>query len=349
MYTCPERGCSRSFKRPEHLSRHRLNREFKATDHYSKGMILTYDKLDQPRKIYQCQVCRKDFVRLDLLQRHSRRHDRGMAYRNSGGYSTSGRPDSSMGEESPETPLSAQIEPRVELRGHSAVIDESGPDTGINTPVRGQVETPAVIVELSDPTELDVVQQLNQESRLGERSDVEYLTFFDGSNDATGLTQDIDWLFGVGPWDASTGLRGFNIRTPTTELPAWSPASETSQGSAFAVPQLESVYMIPREKVLSALTSLPADILASSFFEVANLELFMQNYWEGYNPHFSLLHRPTFSVEGADPLLLVALLTLGATLSPDQDHYRVAEKIHETIRWLIFTASTSLSLFRWQG
>jgi hypothetical protein len=94
---------------------------------------------------------------------------------------------------------------------------------------------------------------------------------------------------------------------------------------------------VPRDRVLSALTTLPAEILASSFFEAANLERFMQNYWNSYNPHFSLLHRPTFSVQDAPPLLLVALLTLGATLSPIEEHYVVAEQIHQNLRWLIFT------------
>jgi hypothetical protein len=91
--------------------------------------------------------------------------------------------------------------------------------------------------------------------------------------------------------------------------------------------------------VLAALVTLPADLLSSSFFDAANLEWFMQSYWENYNPHFSLLHRPTFSVQDAPPLLLVALLTLGATLSPDRNHYQIAEKIHESLRWLIFTVS----------
>ncbi|KAL2835859.1 fungal-specific transcription factor domain-containing protein [Aspergillus pseudoustus] len=298
-YACPEADCSRRFKRREHLSRHRLNH--------------------QPRKIHQCHVCHKDFVRLDLLQRHTRRHDRGMAYRKSGGYTTSGRRDGNRGA-SPETSVGG-------LRGQPEITGDA--------PLCDQLENPEILVDTIEQTSANGLQPMIGESRPSERSDVEYLTFFDGSNDATGLTENLDWLFGIGSWDPSASLDGLNILAPTTELPVWSPTSTTSQGSVLAV---GNTHLVPREKVLSALMTLPADVLSSSFFDATSLEWFMQSYWQNYNPHFSLLHRPTFSVQDAPPLLLVALLTLGATLSPDKDHYRVAEKIHESLRWLIFTS-----------
>jgi hypothetical protein len=234
----------------------------------------------------------------------------------------------------------------VELRGQSEiplVTDDT-------TPLRDdQLETPEALVDTAGPTCLDALPPMISESRPNESSGVGYLTFFDVSNDATSLTQDLDWLFGVGvdSWDdASAGLYRFNnILNPATEqLPVWSPLSGTSsQGSATNAVE-NAAHLVPRQKVLSALVTLPADVLSSSFFDAANLEWFMQSYWENYNPHFSLLHRPTFSVQDAPPLLLVALLTLGATLSPDRDHYQVAEKIHESLRWLIFTVSGIMHL-----
>ncbi|KAL2872302.1 C2H2 finger domain transcription factor [Aspergillus lucknowensis] len=277
MYACPEADCARRFKRREHLSRHRLNH--------------------QPRRIHRCHVCQKDFVRLDLLQRHTRRHDRGMAYRKSGGYTTSGTP-------------------------------------AIGAPSREQLQTPGMLNDTVEQTGLNALQPMT-----GERTD-EYLPFFGASTDATdatGLTEDLDWLFGGGSWDPSASLDALNIFNPSAELPVWSPTSGTSQGSSLTV---ENANLVPRDKVVSALATLPADVLSSSFFDTANLEWFMQSYWQNYNPHFSLLHRPTFSVQDAPPLLLVALLTLGATLSPDKEHYRVAEAIHQSLRWLIFTSQS---------
>ncbi|KAL3483287.1 fungal-specific transcription factor domain-containing protein [Aspergillus germanicus] len=261
-----------------------------------------------------------------------------MSYRNSGGYTTSGRPVGSSRHGTCSSPL--VLRAGVELRGHLE-IPLSTDDT---TPLQDdQVETPEALVDTAGPTYLDALPPMISESRPSESSGVGYLTFFDGSNDATSLTQDLDWLFGVGvdSWgDASADLYRFNnILNPATEqLPVWSPLSGTSSQGSATNPVENAAHLLPRQKVLSALVTLPADVLSASFFDAANLEWFMQSYWENYNPHFSLLHRPTFSVQDAPPLLLVALLTLGATLSPDRGHYQVAEKIHESLRWLIFTS-----------
>ncbi|KAH8653798.1 fungal-specific transcription factor domain-containing protein [Xylariales sp. PMI_506] len=346
MYTCTEEGCSRKFKRSEHLSRHRLNH--------------------RPRKIHQCLVCHKDFVRLDLLQRHIRRHDRGMSYRNSGGYSNSGRPSTGS--------LLEEVEEEQEQEGHSRTPSETPSESVYMVGLRGQLSSVAdgadgdsvlhtaqkhggigeemqvdvqdhepeqepVLAHMLEPPRPGSVQQADHEPpRLGDRLDVEHLTFFDGSNDAVGLTQDLDWLFGTSPWDIPTELLGPNALPPSGEVSEISPSSEGSRGRAAGLGQLEAVYLVPRERILAALTSLPAEILTSSFFEDENLERFIENYWQQYNRHFCLLHRPTFSVQDAPPLLLVALLTLGATLSTDNEHYLVAEKIHQNLRWLIFTS-----------
>ncbi|KAL4875172.1 fungal-specific transcription factor domain-containing protein [Aspergillus karnatakaensis] len=242
-----------------------------------------------------------------------------MTYRNSGGYTTSGTP----GGHRTESPLT----PEPELCGQTDVVGDA-----VDAP-------PGIFVDPVEESSIHALQPMISDSRPNGGADVEYLTFFDGSNDLTGLTQDLDWLFGVGSWDPSANLYGFNMLTPSTELPAWSPASGTSQGSTVAA-ALQAAPLVPRDKLLSALATVPADVLSSSFFDPANLEWFMESYWQNYNPHFSLLHRPTFSVQDAPPLLLAALLTLGATLSPDKDHYRVAERIHDSLRWLIFTSQS---------
>lgn len=253
-------------------------------------------------------------MRLDLLQRHSRRHDRGMAYRNSGGYSTRGRPGTPL----PPGALTSGSSPATD-RFAPAVDFSAGSPPG--HPPAATVDPP---VDMPRPPVVG--------------SDVEHLAFFNGSDDATGLTQDLDWLFGTSPWDLSGEGHGAVDTGNTSDLQTTSPASEGSQGSVTAPPQPErSASVVPRERVLSALTTLPAEVLESSFFAVANLEQFMNSYWQDYNPHFSLLHRPSFSVQDAPPLLLIALLNLGATLSPDVEHYNVAEKIHQNLRWLIFT------------
>ncbi|KFA46206.1 hypothetical protein S40293_07186 [Stachybotrys chartarum IBT 40293] len=323
MYACTEQGCSRSFKRPEHLSRHRLNH--------------------QPRKIHRCLVCDKDFVRLDLLQRHMRRHNKGMAYRSSGGYSTRGRPSAEIPDDSvlgPASPAASATE-AVGLRGQASFLGD-----GVGAAEAAAAGPPhdpsATVLQPDGPEPMDLGVQTGQ-GRDGQPAEypqpaTEYLTFFEGSNDVTGLSQDLDWLFGsISPWDVTAGLGGLDADFHLSV----SPASNVSQCSAIT-PSRETVsaYWVPRERILHALAILPPEVLNSSFFETTHLEQFMQNYWQSYNPHFSLLHKPTFSVQDAPPLLLVALLTLGATLSPDPEHYQVAEQIHQNLRWLIFTSSS---------
>ncbi|GAA5961970.1 hypothetical protein JCM21900_001988 [Sporobolomyces salmonicolor] len=55
-YACDHDGCGKSFSRPDHLNRHRLNHN--------------------PTQIFNCNRCSKTFVRMDLLTRHSERHDK---------------------------------------------------------------------------------------------------------------------------------------------------------------------------------------------------------------------------------------------------------------------------------
>ncbi|KAK7227951.1 hypothetical protein V2G26_000121 [Clonostachys chloroleuca] len=213
MYPCTERGCSRVYKRPEHLSRHRLNH--------------------QPRKIHTCAVCHKNFVRLDLMQRHTRRHDRGMIYRNSGGFINR----DAVGDIDKSLPPSdsVRVSPAVELRGQGDISpNELRPEHVMNSPAFGRAEVESAEVNASDLDDPLLAHQVQAASKT--------------------------------------------------------------------------------------------------------LEQFMLSYWENYNAHFFLLHQPTFCVQDAPPLLLVAILTLGATLSPDEGHYRVAETIHQNLRWLIFTS-----------
>ncbi|BGP40332.1 hypothetical protein JCM10450v2_004312 [Rhodotorula kratochvilovae] len=55
-YPCDFDGCGKAFSRPDHLSRHKLNHN--------------------PSQIYECSRCPKTFVRMDLLVRHTERHER---------------------------------------------------------------------------------------------------------------------------------------------------------------------------------------------------------------------------------------------------------------------------------
>ncbi|TLD30793.1 hypothetical protein PspLS_02493 [Pyricularia sp. CBS 133598] len=330
MHKCTYDGCSRSFKRPEHLSRHRLNRKLLTLFHKKKFYFLSY----QPRTIHECSICHKDFVRLDLLQRHLRRHDRGMVkYRNSGGYSTRA-----------ELPVrQADVQKSEESR--SAPVSEYKPEPK-QLPSRGKSEyshvsespLSSMSQDVLDPVLIQAAQLASQENGYlppGNPSEpMQQLTFFHGPSDGTWFTQDLDWLFGASPEEVPSrfgDLQPISHSSPLESFPgSFVPPPSHNHDSDFIDP-------VSRQRVMEALSSLPAELLTSSFFEAANLQMFMQKYWLEYNPHFQMLHRPSFSVADVPPLLLVSLFTLGATLSPDDSHYAVAEKIHQNLRWLIFT------------
>ncbi|CAI6101090.1 unnamed protein product [Clonostachys chloroleuca] len=295
--------------------------------------------LDQPRKIHTCAVCHKNFVRLDLMQRHTRRHDRGMIYRNSGGFINR----DAVGDLDKSLPPSdsVSVSPAVELRGQGDISPhELRPEHVMNSPAFGRAEVESAEFNASDLNDPLLAHQVQVQQHVVvqpmERLGVEHLSFFDESNDATSLMQDLDWLFDASSWDGSGEVDGINLHSPAN-APTTSPVSDASVGRDI-ISQLENTYRLPRERILSSLSYLPKEVLTSSFFESKTLEQFMLSYWENYNAHFFLLHQPTFCVQDAPPLLLVAILTLGATLSPDEGHYRVAETIHQNLRWLIFTS-----------
>ncbi|KAK5944840.1 hypothetical protein PMZ80_002041 [Knufia obscura] len=160
--------------------------------------------------------------------------------------------------------------------------------------------------------------------------------FFDPSNDAYGQTQDLNYLFGTLPSDLEfdTAL-GTGIFTSGASI-STSPLSNNSYQSMnepFAV--AADPWCQVRAKMLSALHSLPQHVVESSFFEPSNLQHFYKLYFKHYNAHFPILHEASFLPGEVPPLLLAALVTLGATLSADKTHFLTSQTIHDGLRWLI--------------
>lgn len=163
--------------------------------------------------------------------------------------------------------------------------------------------------------------------------------FFDSSTDVQGVREDLDWLFSTQIPDAQPD--GFFPPPWTTPMPpSLSPSSTNSFQSAPEPPTSQpNEWREVRAHVLSALDLiLPAPVLQSSFFEAESMQTFFNLYFANYNAHFPIIHYPTFNPQAAPPLLMVAILTLGATLSPDDSHFHTAERIHDSLRWLIFSS-----------
>jgi hypothetical protein len=121
-----------------------------------------------------------------------------MAYRNSGGFSTSGRPTTDGADATLITPSPmASTSPMVvitEVGQPSSVDGESGKVT--DSPVDDQINVlldAAQTIESIHPANIQAVNNVPRQQ--GERLHLEHLTFFNGSNDVTGLSEDLDWLF----------------------------------------------------------------------------------------------------------------------------------------------------------
>jgi hypothetical protein len=163
--------------------------------------------------------------------------------------------------------------------------------------------------------------------------------FFDSSMDTQGLSDELDWLFGtISPEQADNYEPLGSNEEPV--LPSFSPHSTNSHHSLTDVIfSIDGLWVDVREKILLALQGLLPACLESSFFEPNNLEQFYRIYFANYNTHFPILHEASFSCSDAPPLLLLSILTLGATLS-DEEHFKTSEIIHDKLRWLIFSVST---------
>ena len=252
----------------------------------------------RPKRIYNCSSCSKTFVRRDLLNRHEKRHEQGMP------------------------PQTAGRHPSIALSSAELVMEQTpGP---VSTAPQSSI--PHSVIQATP-----IVSQPTPET---------HHLFFDSSTDVQSVREDLDWLFSNQLTDSTPSDGFFNA---SSALPAPLSLSPSSSNSFQSGPEAGSVqnseWSEVRAHVLSALDLIlsPA-VLQSSFFEPESLNSFYNIYFANYNAHFPILHAPTFNPQEAPPLLMCALLTLGATLSPDDTHFQTAERIHDSLRWLIFSS-----------
>ncbi|KAK2785268.1 zf-C2H2 Zinc finger, C2H2 type [Emmonsiellopsis sp. PD_33] len=319
-YICTEAGCGKAFFRSEHLGRHRLNH--------------------RPKQVFQCPLCPKEFVRKDLLHRHEKRHEKGMWYRKSGGIVNA------VAETSP---------PIIASSGSGSTQDAEHEDAHINDDASD-----------SYPSHGGFHDQTSTQNQLDAAGDMQMgyscnPLFFDSAIDiipTPQLANQIDWFFEDSPIDMSpvpSSSGEFSTIPPnfasTGVFGAPPPASYAHHPDAAAA-QLSMITPSPipisiappwstvKDRLQDALRSLPPDVLHSSFFYPTNLAAFFDLYFTHYHPHFPIFHIPTLSPAEAPPLLIAAIVTLGSTLTPDENHYRIATRIHDALRWLVFATGT---------
>ncbi|KAI2635397.1 fungal-specific transcription factor domain-containing protein [Xylaria nigripes] len=133
-FECPTEGCGKSYSRAEHLHRHQLNHT--------------------PKQIYKCNFpdCNREFVRLDLCNRHRDRH-------NAKGSALSRR-DSLISQSSPidnvrspyPTPTSTTVSPKHTKRGNPALRTEHAAHSQYQSPRDGVgIGTPYTPMAITSP------------------------------------------------------------------------------------------------------------------------------------------------------------------------------------------------------
>ncbi|CAN6626581.1 hypothetical protein TRVA0_011S00144 [Trichomonascus vanleenenianus] len=80
------------------------------------------------------------------------------------------------------------------------------------------------------------------------------------------------------------------------------------------------------------------DLMNTWITDTKYLRDYFYDYFEIYHDHFPIIHKPTFMrrPDKIHPLLMIAIATLGTAFAPEE-HYNVSVKLHERLRWLIFS------------
>ncbi|EXJ83486.1 hypothetical protein A1O1_07109 [Capronia coronata CBS 617.96] len=261
-----------------------------------------------------------------------------MRFRNSGGYVP--EPPASEFERSSTnvSDRSAQISLGMEQQDIAVAQNGPGEESAIMAPAAAVAATAVPVPADPATLRLDTLDYPDF-LPLGEL-DSGHHVIFDASDGAQALAEDLDWLFGNVPVADELNNTGpaWDMAVPQ-DLSSASPISTVSQQqSTDTSSHTSNPWLHLRTRLLEALHTLPRDVLEDTFFDPVNLSSFFHIYFSNYNAHFPILHQASFALKEASPLLLVAILTLGATLSPDSSHYRTAERIHEDLRWLIFSS-----------
>ena len=267
--------------------------------------------LDAPKRVFSCTQCPKEFVRADLLHRHQKRHEKGMHYRSTGGVVRPTVQDNVIQDDNKDELMAMDSE--IDLRTDPANFQQSSPP-------------------LADDQCLGNISGSMMSGdyfRIGRANPL----FFDASTDFQDVPNDLDWFF-----------QDVLQKTPS----AASEYDAVPQPVLFPYLQQESVglslygegpWTTVSSILRSSLDGMPPDVLNSRFFDPDNLADFFDLYFHNYHPHFPFLHRPTLIPVETPPLLLTAIVALGSTLSHDPDHFAIATKIHDDLRWRVCRVS----------
>ncbi|OKL63017.1 hypothetical protein UA08_02043 [Talaromyces atroroseus] len=297
-HPCTEPGCGKKFLRAEHLARHRLNHS--------------------PKQIFQCTSCPKRFVRKDLLRRHEERHAKGMWFRNSGGFVAA---DSSSSFDSQSQPMES-----------TAMFTEPEQEDAVQ--MTGSDMSPVKMTAYQTTGETQNHQMAAVEAAQLERENAP-----------------IDFSHSIPP------MEPIDFRNPgISDHP--DPHNMNVSTPQFGEDQVTSLFLDPSINFPDP--PLDFEWLFDNLSADLNSTGGSAGMPSGTSPHSNAsltdtsppalpvpspahIRHPSSTQSSASspwteasPLLVAAIVTLGSTLSGDAVHYDAANKIHDSLRYLIF-------------
>ncbi|KAI5364036.1 hypothetical protein Slin15195_G096910 [Septoria linicola] len=92
----------------------------------------------------------------------------------------------------------------------------------------------------------------------------------------------------------------------------------------------------PRNSAVDLSWSSSVERDCQRFFSAGNIRLFLEVYWAIWSPNVPLLHKPTFDVAKAKPVLVAAMVTIGASMSPAQSDRSSARQFYNAVEETVF-------------
>lgn len=294
-FICDQPGCSRKFKRSDHLLRHKRN---------------------HLEKLFDCSWpgCSKSFVRKDVRLKHFKRHfareekvrqrkERSIKFFELYTPASSAAIRIPMNETSYERSTSISRNEYMDTQKENKVMDliDNNIAELMAQPIALEFQTPSSPIQKFENNEIKDVELEN------------LIEIFLNDNENSSK------YFEYSPSSLKDLLDG----TPDFIY-------STSQSILSEETKLKMIQLIP-------------SLSGNELFLSELIEKYLDSFWSSYHIQFPIIHRPSFSTSKANPLLLLSMITIGASsLSKNSRDklqaklfLKLAEQIAQPLRWLI--------------
>lgn len=351
VYPCDYPECSKVFQRSDHLSRHRLTH-------------------DSASKTFKCpwDGCDKKFNRSDTMKLHYNRHTKlsnseDQSKENTGS-STATTPVRMVTPKDPAAVANPSMASKItSLLGSNFQL--INPEVG-NYALPPPLESFNLIPkdhEISPPTP-SLVSKLLPESML-QPSDILNFLFPEQIQTPTNNNDNLlgkysDYSDSNKPNHLSNQISPSNIEQHFHNLfdPSQNMIFDKLNNFPMIAGNLETSIAAQThidEQIIEKMIILIPDLAFNADFHVMLLRRCLEIFWSLYNCRASVIHKPSFESRKASPILLLAMVMMGAALTraTDQieshftDPQKLARDIAGPLRWVIFQSPELSTLKPW--